>query len=255
MLRYAGLFTYACVGIPLLVLESIDGQLPRLTSDSLGWAVSYVIFGLSYWEITHDLDSDVGTTRRRLLLLLMCESAVAISYFSESGLASVLLLVIAGVLPWTLPVRLGIAALIMETVALVPVFSQRVEGYGWFEAMLQCGLYFGFSSFTFVTSLVAKGQSEAREEQRRLISELRATRALLAESTRMNERVRISRELHDLLGHHLTALALNLEVASHLVQGQAQEHVRKAQSVAKLLLSDVREAVSQLRAGDEVDLE
>ena len=66
--------------------------------------------------------------------------------------------------------------------------------------------------------------------------------------------MRISRELHDLVGHHLTALSLNLEVASHLVQGQAQEHVRQAQSVAKLLLSDVREVVSQLREGDSIDL-
>jgi len=106
----------------------------------------------------------------------------------------------------------------------------------------------------FVTALVTKQQVEAREEQRRLNSELRATRTLLAESSRLGERMRISRELHDLIGHHLTALSLNLEVASHLVQGQAQDHVRQAQSVAKLLLGDVREVVSQLRDEDSIDL-
>src|SRR5690606_24977237 len=61
-------------------------------------------------------------------------------------------------------------------------------------------------------------------------------------------------ELHDLIGHHLTALSLNLEVASHLVQGPARDHVQQAQSVAKLLLGDVREVVSQLREGDSIDL-
>ena len=66
--------------------------------------------------------------------------------------------------------------------------------------------------------------------------------------------MRISRELHDLVGHHLTALSLNLEVASHLVSGQAHEHVRQAQSVARLLLTDVREVVSQLREDDSIDL-
>jgi signal transduction histidine kinase len=106
----------------------------------------------------------------------------------------------------------------------------------------------------FVTSVVAKQQAEAREDQRRLNSELRATRTLLAESSRLAERMRISRELHDLIGHHLTALSLNLEVASHLVSGQAQDHVRQAQSVAKLLLGDVREVVSQLRDEDSIDL-
>ena len=112
---------------------------------------------------------------------------------------------------------------------------------------MQSLLYAGFSGFVFVTSLVARQQAQAREEQRRLNAELRATRALLAESARINERTRISRELHDLLGHHLTALSLNLEVAGHLVEGKAQEHVNQAHTLAKLLLSDVREAVSQLR--------
>jgi signal transduction histidine kinase len=102
--------------------------------------------------------------------------------------------------------------------------------------------------------MVGKQQAEAREEQRRLNAELRATRALLAESSRLTERTRISRELHDLLGHHLTALSLNLEVATHLSEGRVQEHVRQAQSLAKLLLSDVREAVSQLRDDDAIDL-
>ncbi|MDE2083224.1 MAG: sensor histidine kinase, partial [Xanthomonadaceae bacterium] len=129
-----------------------------------------------------------------------------------------------------------------------------VEGFDWLDALLQSGLYIGFYGFTFVTSLVARQQADSREEQRRLNSELRATRTLLTESSRIGERMRISRELHDLVGHHLTALSLNLEVASHLVSGNAQEHVRQAQSVAKLLLSDVREVVSQLREDDAIDL-
>jgi signal transduction histidine kinase len=66
--------------------------------------------------------------------------------------------------------------------------------------------------------------------------------------------VRISRELHDLVGHHLTALTLNLQVATHLVEGKALEHVQQAHSLAKLLLADVREVVSDMRDDDKVDL-
>jgi len=135
----------------------------------------------------------------------------------------------------------------------VPVFSQ-MEGFTPGFAVLQAMLYVGYSSFAMVIGLVAKQQAQAREEQRRLNSELRATRALLAESSRMSERVRISRELHDLLGHHLTALSLNLEVAGHLTEGRAQEHVRQSHTLAKLLLTDVREAVSEMRDEGAMDL-
>ena len=107
---------------------------------------------------------------------------------------------------------------------------------------------------TPVTGLVARQQAQAREEQRRLNAELRATRALLAESSRMSERLRISRELHDLLGHHLTALSLNLEVAGHLAEGKALDHVRQSHTLAKLLLTDVREAVSEMREERGIDL-
>src|SRR5690606_38032600 len=51
-----------------------------------------------------------------------------------------------------------------------------------------------------------------------------------------------------------TALSLNLEVANHLVDGQAQVHVTQAHTLAKLLLSDVREAVSRLRDDDAIDM-
>jgi signal transduction histidine kinase len=118
---------------------------------------------------------------------------------------------------------------------------------------IQASIYLGISVLVFITSTVASQQAEQREAQRRLNAELRATRALLAESSRIAERMRIARDLHDLIGHHLTALSLNLEVASHLTNEAAGAHVRKAQSTAKLL-TDVREVVSELRQDDAIDL-
>lgn len=275
-LRYAGLFTYGCVGIPLLT-DTFDGArlsavfawlnnqpLPGEVSedniiDLLGWWAAYVAFGVAFWFATRDLGVSRARWVRVPLLVVMNVAAVAISWFSASGLASILLLVIAGVLPWMLSSRAATAWTILQGASLLPVFLGLKDEfgepiYGWFDAVLQSFLYLGFSSFTFATSVVAKDQAEAREEQRRLNSELRATRALLAESSRIAERVRIARELHDLVGHHLTVLTLNLEVASHLVSGQGQEKVRQAQSVAKLLLSDVREVVGQMREDAEIDL-
>ena len=97
----------------------------------------------------------------------------------------------------------------------------------------------------------------ARESLARANAELEATRELLVETHRVAERVRIARELHDLLGHHLTALALNLEVASHLVPPDAEprKHIETARDRARSLLGDVREAVRTMREGDGLRLD
>jgi signal transduction histidine kinase len=249
LLRYAGLFTWACVGLPLLfVIDELPGR-----NDYVYWWASYLAFGLAYWLVSRQLVRSRASVMSLALLVVMSVTPATISHYSESGLGGALLLVSAGVLPWLISPSLGLGWLIAQNLILVPVFAIR-DDFTMLQAFLQVGLFFGYSSFTFVTSLVAKRQAEARDEQRRLIAELRATRALLAESSRANERVRISRELHDLLGHHLTALSLNLEVAAHRTDGDARAHVRQAQSLTRLLLSDVREVVSELRKDAAIDL-
>lgn len=259
LLRYAGLLTWAVIAMPLFLLSLAPTDAD--TGDSVAavvdvswqaWA-AYAAFGLCYGWLTRGLGARRVTPLDYLLMVVLTVSAVAISYYSDSGLGSVLLMVAACVLPWLLPWPMGVAWLVLSELLVVPVYVRGL-GFTWFEAVMQSLLYVGFSGFVFVTSLVARQQARARDDQRRLNAELRATRALLAESARVNERTRISRELHDLLGHHLTALSLNLEVAGHLVQGTAQEHVNQAHTLARLLLSDVREAVSRLRTDDAIDM-
>jgi len=254
LLRYTGLFTCLCVALPLPQLLPSNGSVSM--DAAAGW-VSDAVFALTFLMLT----GHAGMTRqsvpaqmvRVLGLVVLTVSAIALGWFSRSGLSAMLMVVISVVLPWQLPVVAGLVWMLAQNLMLTPIIS----GYmGWTiaTAFIQVCMYLGISALAFFTSLVAKQQTEEREAQRRLNSELRATRALLAESTRIAERMRIARELHDLIGHHLTALSLNLEVASHLGNEAASEHVRKAQSTARLLLADVREAVSELRQDDAVDL-
>lgn len=257
VLRLAGLFTWVMVGLPLAYsqFENLHSR-----SDMGSWAillfVAYLSFGAAYYWLTRLLrsDSDSHTTwLDRGLLLLLTVSALGVSFLSGSGLGSILMMVAAGVIPWMLSARLCVLWLLVSQLAVAPVYYILLN-FPLFEAVMQSLLYGGFSMFIFVTSLVARQQTQARDEQRRLNSELRATRALLAESARVNERTRISRELHDLLGHQLTALTLNLEVAGHLAEGQALDHVKRSHTLAKLLLGNVREVVSQLRETGAIDL-
>ena len=127
-----------------------------------------------------------------------------------------------------------------------------------FGALVSAALFGMFQIFAL--SVVQRGIQERklREETAALNRELIATRELLSQTAAQSERVRIARDLHDILGHHMTALILNLEVANHSVQNQhqkAQEKVEQALALAKLLLGDIRSAVSELREDSSVDLQ
>ncbi|MGY0798007.1 sensor histidine kinase [Lysobacter sp. A286] len=260
LLRFAGLLTWGMVGLWPIQLWLAPGGLEFLPAVSgqpfylliARWVALYLTFGGAYWWLTRDLGPRRTDYLSLVLLLVLTICAVGISYLSRTGLGSVLLMVVAGLLPWLLSLRVGVGWLVGGNLAITPAFVAL--GMPVLVALMQSLAYMGFSSLVFVTALVARQQAQAREEQRQLNAELHATRLLLAESARINERTRISRELHDLLGHHLTALSLNLEVAGHLTDGRAKEHVVQAHTLARLLLTDVREAVSHLRVEKAIDL-
>ncbi len=99
---------------------------------------------------------------------------------------------------------------------------------------------------------VAFSQQEQRERTARNAlalanAELSANRELLAENSRASERLRISRDIHDALGHHLAALSIRLEVASRRPPELAVQDIREAHAITRLMLSDVRDVVGTLR--------
>ncbi len=252
LLRYAGLFLWFCAGIPLLLMRLIYPE-PLSLELYIAWIMLHALFGLMYWNLMQYLPERTTLTSRLVYLLLLTGSALGISAVSQSMMGGILLLIVAVVLPWMLTVVPAVSWLILQNVLLAVVIS-RLPQMTLSEASLEAGLFLGMSMFAFVSSVVVLRQNAARDELRRVNSELQATQTLLAENTRIAERVRIARELHDLVGHHLTALTLNLEVVTHLVDGKVLQHVQQAHSLARLLLADVREVVSDMRRDDLVDL-
>ena len=80
--------------------------------------------------------------------------------------------------------------------------------------------------------------------------ELQATRDELARLAVSEERLRIARDLHDLLGHSLSVIALKSELASKLVEREperAAAELGDIQSVTRDALAGVREAVQGYR--------
>ena len=79
---------------------------------------------------------------------------------------------------------------------------------------------------------------------------LRLSQEEVRQLARVAERERISRDLHDLLGHTLSVITLKAELAARLVDrdpARAGEEMREVERVSRAALAEVREAVSGIR--------
>ena len=75
----------------------------------------------------------------------------------------------------------------------------------------------------------------------------RALTEARAELARLDERARIARDMHDLLGHSLTTITVKAGLASRLGEsdpGRARKEMAEVEAIARSSLGDVRAAVS-----------
>ncbi|MCG8316481.1 MAG: sensor histidine kinase [Pseudomonadales bacterium] len=115
-------------------------------------------------------------------------------------------------------------------------------------------IYGTFNLLAVITHFRLVSEREAKAQSEQLVRELKATQMLLSATTKRDERIRIARELHDSLGHQLTALKLQLEVAGHIAESQRQKHLQQAKEISESLLSEVRSTVSEFRNRKDFDL-
>ena len=101
-----------------------------------------------------------------------------------------------------------------------------------------------------VFSVIIGLANVAMGEQERRNAELRLTQAEVRRLARVAERERIARDLHDVLGHTLSVIAVKSELAARLVEKdpqQAGQEMRSVQDTAREALADVREAIGGIR--------
>jgi signal transduction histidine kinase len=117
------------------------------------------------------------------------------------------------------------------------------------------GKSFALQLFFVFTAQALRMEAETARALAQTNRELRSAQAIIAHTVRDAERLRISRELHDAWGHELTALGLQLEIASHVTEpARAHDHVMQAKGLARGLLANVRDVVATLREAERRDL-
>jgi signal transduction histidine kinase len=216
-----------------------------------------LLFVWAYWRLARDGSADQPPPHALARIVLIDLLAVCVTPglpFLVTALAAVLLQVRSAFLFALAQILLNLLlyGLLPATNGAASDVPAWFDGLGLLMAMLALhGMAFGLGR-------MAAAEAEKRRWLQAMLAERLSAEQLQAEQLRYHERTLMARELHDLVGHHLTALNLQLQLGTALLQRHdasgAAQAVDKARDGAARLLADVREAVSQQRASRRIDL-
>lgn len=195
--------------------------------------------------------------------LLGLQSAVALFFEPD------LLYFVASEVTFLLPIRSALMWILLQSLAEVGTSICISRFYGvspvpelqgvpdsllW-SWVIAYDLLWYLAAFS-VGMLGSSGARQARELAA-ANAELRATQELASETARVADRVHLARELHDSVGHHLTALSIHLQVATHLAENtepRLKEKIDQSHLVTRVLLGEIRNMVSGWNGSESVAL-
>jgi two-component system sensor histidine kinase DesK len=115
--------------------------------------------------------------------------------------------------------------------------------------LLHLGAGFAFPA-VFLTTFIGAGNVYFAQRNRH-IEKLRLANDEIEHLAKVAERERIARDLHDVLGHTLTLIALKSELAGKLIDrdpAQAKSEIHEVEQAARTSLAEVRQAILGYRA-------
>lgn len=239
-LNLVALATLAVVGYTMLRLEMPDRWYALLLVIAFGL--------LSVGMDLSPLDAHRSTTGFLLSFALGVLGILACWFGAGAGTVQILLVLWVARASYYWPQRTLLIAAVALNVAVYFILSAR----GVRQPLLVTLLYACFQAFAAFLSTYSRRLEEARDHLMQVNADLLATRALLAETTRSNERFRVARDLHDVAGHKLTALRLNLRALA--LARPDQPELAVAEQLSADLLSDIRGVVHTLRAQEGLDV-
>ena len=246
-MRFTGLLIWILLGLPALDRSTRGGQeIPRFWA---GWIACFLVFGIAYYLGS----SPRGVTRSFRILAItvqsVCIFGMILSF--QSYFTGFLMVLVAWQLGFYLPSRVALTWVALQTVATTIVLEPHWH-MGWRWAVTSSVV--GLEVFALVAGILLAREAAAHDDLLLLNVELSSTRELLKESSRVEERLHIARELHDILGHHLAALSIQLEHAMHVASDPVRTDIESAQASTRQMLTDVRSVVSSMRSTEQIDL-
>ncbi len=244
LLTFAGFITWGAVAYV---------EFGRLADSPFLWpsVVGYSIFLLLFLLVGCGYADKIPLPKTRIILYAQLTIALLLMLVHHSQISPVLLVVWAAQLPDYFSRR---SAVIQVLASNLMFYYILIALWKYESAVVTALIYLGFQLFALSTAFARVNEKHAREQLEQVNQQLLTTRIILAQSSKQDERLRIARDLHDILGHQLTALNLQLEILQHKVTNDLQESVADTKNLAKQLLDSIRAVVRNQRAPLTVDI-
>jgi signal transduction histidine kinase len=186
----------------------------------------------------------------------------AIVYLSQgAGFNALILLPLVGHSVILLPRRQEFVT--DSVIILTYLIAVRMYSTGWEAVFAGLPTFLAGVVFILVFTQMAVSEERARAEVEHLVDELgdanqrlRDYAIQVEELAITKERNRLAREIHDGLGHYLTAIHMQIQAARAILASpasQTDQALATAQNLAQQALVDVRQSVAALRASPEQD--
>jgi two-component system sensor histidine kinase DesK len=228
---------------PIVGLFQVHTPLPRLIVTLAGIALFAGIYVRATWQNVQERFGmlPVGQTQliKELPLLLLVVLSVVLALLGSINGNTLLEPFI-----YTSAYIAGRLSVVRATLALL-VLALLAVAVGWLTHLTRYEIGQGV---VYVVVVGAVTMSMVRFNQ--TSRELRSAREEIARLAVTNERLRIARDLHDLLGHNLSLIALKSELARRLLTvapERAATEISDIETVARTTLQEVREAVASYR--------
>lgn len=242
----------ACITWAAIVIQVVPGR-DLLAGNIYAWIGLIELLSMLALLLARSTGKHRLSPRSQLLMILGQAMMVVLSGFSiKNGWSGVLLIIVSAQLAVVLSAWQTIA--IMLAINAVLVVQWNLLGGKPLQIALDLLPVTAFQTFAGLTAYYQASSERRRDELAQLNAQLIATQALLEESNRNEERLKLSRELHDVAGHKLTALKMNLALMKQDPMLRDHAEVGVASTLANELLADIRAVVSQLRYHDGIDL-
>jgi len=170
-----------------------------------------------------------------------------VAFGTSPSLGAILYFVVCAVVGMRLAVRYAVIWVLASVAALTVCLVLRHEQYWLVNAVSFSLGYFAF----FAIAISFRGSLQAKAESQELLRELTSAQGRLRDLAVMEERQRLAREMHDAVGHRLTAAAMLLEGAARLIPSEPERATRMVETSRQQVrqgLDELRTAVSALHA-------